>query len=225
MLKTMNTQPYTFGYARVSTEDQDLTPQIEALMRYGVPRNQIYADKSSGATMERTELAKVLSVLRPGDTLVIPQIDRLGRTISGLIEASETMRKHEINLVSLKENFDTTTAAGRMFFNMSASFAQFERDMISERTKAGMASRKANGVRFGKRHFIADFPKRLEWFEAAYEAGRIDRPGGLSAVAIIDAMNEADPDAPKIKSTETYYKWRRANWPGAVLREPPLDAE
>ena len=213
-------EAFTFGYARVSTDDQDADPQIKALMRHGIPRDQIYIDKASGSTMDRKELAKVIKILRPGDTLVVTRLDRLGRTLSGMIEAAEKMRQDDINLVSLSESIDTSSAVGKMFYHIIAAFAQFERDLISERTKIAMAAKKANGQRFGKRHYIVDYPKRLDWFETAYHAGEVE---DMSATDIVAALNAADPKAPKIEATETYYKWRRQGWPGANLREPALD--
>jgi len=216
----MTDVPYTFGYARVSTEDQDLTLQLAALEKHGVPLDQIYADKASGSTMDRKELAALLRILRPGDTVVVWKLDRLGRTLSGVVEAADNFRALNIELVSLTEKIDTTSAMGRMFFHIILAFAQLERDLISERTKAGMAARKANGAKFGKADFIVSYPKRLQWFEREYREGRAQ---DMTAGEVIKGFNAIDPKAPRIKSEETYRKWKRKGYPGALLQEPALD--
>ena len=216
----MTDEPYTFGYARVSTEDQDLSLQLAALQKHGIPLDQIYSDKASGSTMERKELSALLKILRPGDTVVVWKLDRLGRTMSGVVEAAEGFRKGSIELISLTEKIDTSTAMGKAFFHIIVAFAQLERDMISERTKAGMAARKANGAKFGKSDFIVSYPKRLQWFEREYREGRAQE---MTAGEVIKGFNAIDPKAPQIKSEETYRKWKRKHYPGAMLQEPALD--
>ena len=216
----MNPAPsYTFGYARVSTEDQSLELQLSALRDYGIPDDQIYREKASGSTMERKELARVLKILRDGDTLVVWKLDRLGRTVAGIIEAVEKLRTNRVNFVSITDQIDTSTPMGKMVFHMLAAFAQLERDLISERTKAGMAVAKAQGAVFGKPHYIKDNPKRLACFEAMFR-----EPGfeAMTVRQIVDRINAADRKAPKIESLETYRKWRRLGWPGAILKDAPV---
>ena len=223
MLKTMNAAPsFTFGYARVSTEDQNLELQLAALRDHGIPDDQIYREKASGSTMERKELARVLKILRDGDTLVVWKLDRLGRTVLGVLEAISKMDKNGIQFISITDKFDTSTPMGKAFLTIAATMAQLERDLISERTTAGMAAAKAAGARFGKPHSIMDSPKRLEAFEAMFQSGEVDE---LTAREVIERLNGADPRARKIKSPETFRKWARQGFPGALLRDEALNGE
>ncbi len=216
----MNPAPnFTFGYARVSTEDQNLELQLAALRDHGIPDDQIYREKASGSTMERRELTRVLKILREGDTLVVWSLDRLGRTVLGILEAISKMDKDGINFLSIRDKFDTTTPMGKAFLNISATMAQLERDLIAERTKAGMAVAKAQGAVFGKPHYIKDYPKRLTCFEEMFR-----EPGfeAMTVRQILDRLNAADRKAPQMLSLETYRKWRRLGWPGAILKDAPL---
>ncbi len=216
----MNAAPsFTFGYARVSTEDQNLELQLAALRDYGIPDDQIYREKASGSTMERKELARVLKILRDGDTLVVWSLDRLGRTVLGILEAIAKMDKNGIQFISLRDKFDTGTPMGKAFLTIAATMAQLERDLISERTKAGMAVAKAQGAVFGKVHYITGYPKRLACFEAMFrEPGFED----MKVREIINMLNAADIKAPQIESLETYRKWRRQGWPNALLKDEAL---
>jgi len=218
----MNAPSFTFGYARVSTDDQDMSLQIKALREYGIPLDQIHMETASGATMNRKELAKMLRKLRSGDTVVVWKLDRLGRTMSGVVEVANQMHVDGVELISITEKIDTTSAMGKAFFHIIVAFAQLERDMISERTKAGMAVRKANGAKFGKADFIVSHPKRLQWFECEYREGWAQ---DMSATEVIKGFNAIDPKAPAIKSAETYRKWKRKGYPGAMLQEPALYEE
>lgn len=137
-----------FGYARVSTQDQNLDLQIDALNKYGV--DKIFEEKISGTLRKRPVLDELLKTLRPGDTLAVYKLDRLGRTVKGLIELVEYFNKEEINFVSICENIDTTTSTGRFVFFILCAMAQMERDIISDRTKAGLEAARARG-RFGGR--------------------------------------------------------------------------
>lgn len=213
----MNPSPsFTFGYARVSTEDQNLELQLKALREYGIPDDQIYREKASGSTMERKELAALLKILREGDTLVVWKLDRLGRTVLGILEAIGKMDKDGVNFVSITDQIDTTTPMGKAILHIMAAMAQLERDLISERTKAGMAIAKAAGKRFGKAHLIKDNPKRLAEFERMFQAGEIDE---MTARDVLARLNAADPKAQQIRSPETYRKWARLGFPGALLRD------
>lgn len=137
------------GYARVSTQEQSLDAQLDALERAGCDR--VYSEHATGATTERPELAKALDHLRPGDTLVIFKLDRLGRSMRHLVEISEHLGRHGMQLQSLQDGVDTNTAQGRFFFNVMASMAEFERDLIRERTQAGLKAAKARGREGGRR--------------------------------------------------------------------------
>ena len=136
------------GYARVSTKEQNLDLQIEALTKEGC--TEIFQEKVSGAKVEREELSKCIDKLREGDVLVFWKLDRIGRSMKHLTELVEGLREKGVDIKSLNDPIDTTTASGRLAFNIFASLASFERDLISERTKAGLESARARG-RFGGR--------------------------------------------------------------------------
>lgn len=139
------------GYARVSTEDQLLSLQIDALLRAGVDRDRIYEEQVSGVSTKRPQLENAIKALRPGDVLVCWRLDRLGRSVPELIRIMDDLQKRGIGFRSLSESIDTTTAAGKMVFHMLAAFAEFERNLISERTKAGMKAARARGHRGGRK--------------------------------------------------------------------------
>jgi DNA invertase Pin-like site-specific DNA recombinase len=132
-----------YGYARVSSKDQNLFLQKDALNRYGV--DKIYEEKISSRVKSRPELGKLLSVLKEDDTIVIFKLDRISRSVKELISLSERFDKRGIHFISLHDSIDTTTANGRLFFRILASIAEFERDLISERTVAGLESARARG--------------------------------------------------------------------------------
>lgn len=132
-----------FGYARVSTEDQSLNMQLDALTKYGV--DEIYQEKESGKDTKRPQLALMLSQLREGDKVVIYKLDRISRSTKHLIELSELFAEKKVDFVSLQDGVDTSTAIGRFFFRVLASIAELERDILSERTKAGLAAARARG--------------------------------------------------------------------------------
>lgn len=134
------------GYARVSREDQDLTRQITALEGC----DKIYADKISGASTNRPELDKMLGELQAGDCVVVQKLDRFGRSINDLLNKVEMLRARGVGFRSLTDNFDTTNANGRLMFHLLAAFAEFEREMIKERTKDGLKQAKKNGVKLGR---------------------------------------------------------------------------
>lgn len=131
------------GYARVSTQDQNLEMQLDALTKANCIK--IFEEKVSGRVRERPELQNMLAMLRPGDTVVVYKLDRIGRSMKHLIEVVEYFRENEIEFVSLHENIDTGTVAGRFLFNVMAALAEFERDQIAERTKSGLAAARARG--------------------------------------------------------------------------------
>ena len=134
---------YRLGYARVSTLEQDPALQHDALRAAGVER--IFTDQASGALTERPQLTALLEQLRPGDTLVVWRLDRLGRSTSHLIQTVTALEERGIGFASLTEAIDTTTPAGRLLFGVLASLAAFERDLIRERTMAGLAAARARG--------------------------------------------------------------------------------
>ena len=137
------------GYARVSTEDQDLALQRAALKDAGCKR--IYEEKVSGAKRARPQLARMLDQLRAGDVVVVSRLDRLARSTRDLLEIAEQLNEAEAGLRSLHEPWaDTTSPAGRMVLTVFAGIAEFERELIDERTRSGRMAAKARGVRFGR---------------------------------------------------------------------------
>lgn len=131
------------GYARVSTNEQNLDLQKEALRQAGCQR--IYEDQISGLREDRPGLNKTLEHLRDGDTFVVWKLDRLGRSVKGLIEFVANLEKNNIHFKSLTDTIDTSTPAGRFFFHVMASLAQMERELIVERTRAGLEAAKQRG--------------------------------------------------------------------------------
>jgi DNA invertase Pin-like site-specific DNA recombinase len=142
------------GYARVSTEDQKLKMQLQALTDAGC--DKIFSDKKGGTQKARKGLEDALSHLRPGDTLVAWKLDRLSRTVKQLVDLISELKSKGINFKSLTNGIDTTTTAGRFFFHIMASLAQMERDLISARTKAGLAAVKRLGRLGGHRPVMTD---------------------------------------------------------------------
>src|SRR5712692_7366324 len=131
------------GYARISTHDQTLDLQIDALTKASCEK--IYQDTASGATTDRPGLTQALEHLRPGDTLVVWRLDRLGRTLKQLIELINDFNARGIGFKSLQENIDTTTSGGKLVFHIFGALAEFERGIIKERTQAGLQAARARG--------------------------------------------------------------------------------
>lgn len=142
------------GYARVSTEDQQLDGQIEALTAAGAER--IWAERVSGAKTNRDELTKLLDQLRPEDIVVVTKYDRLSRSLQDLLSIVEIIRDKGAGFRSLAEDIDTTTPAGRLVFHVFASIAQFERERISERTREGLAAARKRGRVGGRPAALSD---------------------------------------------------------------------
>lgn len=134
---------YVFGYARVSTEQQNLDRQLAALNQYGV--DIIYNEKMTGTKRDRPELNKLLDRMTAGDTVVIESLSRLGRSTKDLIELCELFESRKVNLVSLKESIDTATPTGKLLFTLMSAISQFERDCIASRTQEGLAAARARG--------------------------------------------------------------------------------
>ena len=139
-----------FGYSRVSTSDQDWALQVDALTHAGVDDRDIFREKQSGAKADRQELRRVLDLLRPGDKLVVWRLDRLARSQLHLLQIAKEIEDKGAELVSLMDRIDTTTATGKMLFGILAVLAEFERNLIIERSKAGQAIARSNGKKFGR---------------------------------------------------------------------------
>ena len=208
----------TYGYARVSTDDQDLTLQVNALEKYGV--DFIFSEHASGKNMRRKGLKRALKVIRSGDTLVVWKLDRLGRDLSGVLATIKALDEQRIALVSLTEQFDTQTPMGKAFMQIALVFAELERNMISERTKAGMAAGRAAGKRFGRAHAIRDNAKRIERCRELDAAGDLRDGDGellMSAASLMEDLNKKrhmDAGSKEITNPETVRRWKREGFVG-----------
>lgn len=167
------------GYARVSTEDQSLDAQTDALTAAGAER--IFADKISGSARARPELDRLLDQLRSGDVIVVTKYDRLARSLRDLLDIVEAIKERGAGFRSLAEDIDTTTPAGRLIFHVFASIAQFERERISERTREGL--------------------------EAARKRGRVGgRPPALSAAQRAEVRRMRDDDGRRLSDIAQLFK-------------------
>lgn len=142
------------GYARVSTEGQHLDLQIDALKQSGCKR--VFTDKISGMRMNRPGLEDALSHVRKGDTLAVWKLDRLGRSVKGLVNLVEELEQRQVHFKSLTDGIDTKTTAGKFFFHVMASLAQMERELIAERTHAGLAAARKLGRVGGRKRRMTE---------------------------------------------------------------------
>ena len=142
------------GYARVSTQDQNLALQTDALDRAGVVR--LFTDTSSGSNTQRDGLKEMLYYAREGDVVVIWRLDRLARSLKDLIEVAGQLQARNVGLISLTENIDTTTPTGRLFFHIFGALAEFERNLIIERTYAGLTAARSRGRKGGRKRVLDD---------------------------------------------------------------------
>lgn len=172
------------GYARVSTNEQNIDLQIDALQKAGC--DKIYKEVVSGAKADRPQLNQLLENLRSGDILIIWKLDRLGRSLKHLIALVNDLALKEIGLQSLNDPIDTTTPHGRLCFNLFASLAEFERDLIRERTQAGLTAARARGRKGGRPKGI---PKKAETIACAAETLYLERK--LSVKEITEKLNIA----------------------------------
>ncbi len=140
------------GYARVSTIDQDPTLQLDALAAAGCAK--VFEDRASGAWADRAGLRSALDYVRDGDVLIVWKLDRLGRSLPHLIETVATLEKRGVGFRSITEAIDTTTPGGRLVFHLFGALGQFERDLIQERTRAGLAAAAARGRKGGRKPVV-----------------------------------------------------------------------
>ncbi|MBT2513136.1 recombinase family protein [Arthrobacter sp. ISL-30] len=145
---------HRIGYARVSTRDQNLDLQRDALRAAGCDR--IFEDTMSGTKARRPGLAKALEALREGDTLIVWKLDRLGRSLKDLLDFAGGLNERGIGFVSPTDSIDTTTASGRFFFNVMASLAQMERELMVERTQAGLRAAREQGRVGGRKRVVTE---------------------------------------------------------------------
>lgn len=155
------------GYARVSTADQTLDLQLDALKRVGCEKT--YEDTASGAKTERRGLNEALNQLRSGDILVVWRLDRLGRTLKQLIELINELNDKGIGFKSITENIDTTTSGGKLVFHIFGALAEFEREVIRERTNAGLTAARARGRLGGRPSIASKDPRKIELAKKLYK--------------------------------------------------------
>ncbi|MFV1590620.1 recombinase family protein [Phaeobacter sp. JH20_39] len=167
------------GYARVSTVDQDLSGQKDRLLKQGAVR--VFEDVISGKTFNRPGLAALLDYARPNDTLAVIRLDRLGRSLKELLETVDDLKANEINLISLEERIDTTSAAGELVFHVFGAIAHFERRLISERTKDGIEAARARGRKPGRPPLEAETVMALQnLVQAGMTAGQAAKQLGIA---------------------------------------------
>ena len=179
------------GYARVSTEEQSLDLQHDALRSVGCER--IFDDKASGARTERPGLNRALEQLRDGDTLVVWRLDRLGRSLKDLIARAEALKEMGVGLKSLHESIDTTSSGGQLIFHLFGALAEFERNLIRERTKAGLNAARARGREGGRKKVLTY--KRRAHAVALYRSRKHTVPEicnlmGISRATLYAYVNE-----------------------------------
>ncbi|SMD31826.1 Site-specific DNA recombinase [Reichenbachiella faecimaris] len=190
------------GYARVSTQDQKLELQVSELEKYGC--ENIYKEKKS-AIKDRPELDNMLAHLRSGDAVVVWKLDRLGRSLRHLINLVALFKEKGVDFISLNDNIDTTTIQGRLIFNIFASFAEFERELISERTKAGLKAAREKGRVGGRKPGLSDEAKTKAWAaHQLYEQGEMP---------VADILNQLH------FSKATFYRY--LEWAKENLKDKP----
>lgn len=183
------------GYARVSTNDQSLDVQREAIKQYAKELDEdydIYEEKESGGKTNRAQLKNAIRAAQDGNKFVVYKLDRLARSTKQLYETTETLTKKGVEFVSLSDNMDTTTSTGRAMFGMLAVFAEFERDIIRERTKAGLESAKRQGRTGGRPSLDKDTRDRIvRYYNRGDSATEIAKVLGVGRSTIYKIVNEA----------------------------------
>jgi DNA invertase Pin-like site-specific DNA recombinase len=159
------------GYARVSTDEQSLALQLDALKQAGCPRG--FTDKAAAAKADRPGLAEAVAHLRPGDVLVLWKLDRMGRTVKGLSDFVADLQGRAVQFRSLTDGIDTPTPAGRFFFHVMASLAQMERELLAERTRAGLAAARRRGRVGGRKRRMT--PGKVESARKLLKSGMAPR--------------------------------------------------
>lgn len=182
------------GYARVSTVEQNLDLQMDALKQAGCDR--IFEDRMTGRHITRPGMQAMLEFARAGDTIVIWRLDRLGRNTRQMLELSQLLQEKGIDLLSLSENLDTKSPAGRFFFTIFSSVAQYERELIEERKAAGVAAAKKRGVRFGRKPKLSK--AKINILKTTYEKSphlsceEIAQEFGISTRSLYRYLNQPD---------------------------------
>ena len=193
------------GYARVSTDDQNLDLQHDALRKAGIADDRLYSDTASGKDADRKELLACLKALREGDTLVVWRLDRLGRSLPDLVRIVGELEQRGVSFESLTEKIETGSAAGKLVFHVFAALAEFERNLIRERTRAGLVAARARGRAGGRKPKLSEAQiKEINQMVDAQKLpiGRIAELYGVSRTTIYKVAprreNEAG-EAPPVK--------------------------
>jgi DNA invertase Pin-like site-specific DNA recombinase len=181
------------GYARVSTQDQSLDLQMDALQQAGCEK--VYSEKISGMKDDRPKLLELIDYAREGDVLVVYKLDRLGRSTKKLIELTDELEKRGIELVSIQDSIDTTNAVGKAMFRMLAVLSEMERDLISERTRAGLESARARGRKGGRPKKDSKLvTKAVKLYETKqYSVREIEEITGVSKATIYRELKRVVP--------------------------------
>ena len=167
------------GYARVSTDDQSLNMQLDALNKAGCER--IYQEHASGKNTEREELSKMLDALREGDVIIVYKLDRISRSVQDLESLVKRFQEQGVEFVSLTDQIDTSTAMGRFFFHVMSAISELEHDIIVERTKAGLEAARARGKRGGRK---ALEKKKIKQMLALYDSKEMSVSDVCEAVGV-----------------------------------------
>jgi DNA invertase Pin-like site-specific DNA recombinase len=181
------------GYARVSTDDQNLDLQRDALRAAGC--GKVYEDKISGAKAERPGLALALEVARAGDTLIVWRLDRLGRSLHDLILLARRLDEAGVGLMSVQEKIDTSSSGGKLIFHMFGALAEFERNLVRERTRAGLTAARARGRKGGRPKLLDPVKRQLAvrlYAEKRHTIGEICRLMGISKPTLYNYLAEAN---------------------------------
>ena len=184
---------YIYGYARVSTQQQDLARQLDMLKKYDC--TEILTEKISGVKADRPELNRLKDKVRAGDSIVVESFSRLGRSTKDLIELVEYFEGRGVKIISVKENFDTSTPQGKLMLTVFQAFSQFERDLIVQRTKEGLESARARG-RKGGRPRVKDskISKALKLYDSKeYSISEIVEMTGVSQATLYRYKNNKEP--------------------------------
>lgn len=184
MVRSFKVTDMKIGYARVSTMDQNLDRQIDALTKAGCKK--IFSEKASGKSKNRPELQRMLEYMRSGDQVVVTKLDRIGRNTKNLIELSEQFESKGVDFISLGDSIDTSTATGRLFFSVLAAIAQFEADLNRERTLEGLAAAKRRGNTGGRPKKDSEMVDRaIKMYNAkTFTVREISQATGLSKSSI-----------------------------------------
>ena len=191
-----------YGYARVSTADQNPALQLDALNHAGCER--IFTDEGvSGGAIKRPALDKALAALKSGDVLIVWKLDRLGRSLSHLIQITKRLGDDGIGFRSLSEAIDTTSASGRLLFHIMGALAEFERSLITERTRAGMAAAKQRGTKVGRKPKLT--PDQIEHAKKLIDAGESPRHVAKSMSVSTATLYRAIPAGASNRNTRDLF--------------------